>query len=64
MTAHHDKLVYGKLSRMQSELSDEEIENAVAFLNKTNVDVAEKSRSGEEKQKIAGRKNTKIAQKK
>ena len=47
-----------------TDMSDEEIENAVAFLNKTNVDVAEKSRSGEEKQKIAGRKNTKIAQKK
>lgn len=36
MTAHHDKLLYGKLTRMQSELSDDEIENAVALLNARN----------------------------
>lgn len=64
MTAHHDKLLYGKLSRMQSELSDEEIENAVAMLNAEKAAVAGKKRSGEVKRIDAGGKNTEIAQKK
>ena len=42
MTAHHDKLLYGKLTRMQSELSDDEIENAVALLNARNKKIIKK----------------------
>ena len=33
MAIHHDKPLYGKLARMQNELSEEEIELAVESLN-------------------------------
>lgn len=48
MATHHDKALYGKLARMQSELSEEEIESAVARLNEKNT----KRRTGEKKSGI------------
>lgn len=51
MTAHHDKLLYGKLSRMQSELSDGEIENAVALINARNTKNIKKEADSNKKPK-------------
>ncbi|MGN1061909.1 MAG: hypothetical protein ACI4RO_02160 [Candidatus Scatosoma sp.] len=43
MTVHHDKLLYGRLERLQSDFSDEETERAVATLNaQTLTDNAER----------------------
>ena len=33
MAVHHDKAIYGKLSRLQKELCDDEIDNVVAAIN-------------------------------
>ena len=33
MAVHHDKAIYGKLSRLQKELCEDEIDNVVAAIN-------------------------------
>ena len=47
MAVHHDKLLYGRLERLQSDFSDEETERAVAAVN------ALTSARGAEEQKTA-----------
>ena len=53
MTIHHDKLMYGKLEALQSEIGEDELMKIAGKLNDENADKGTKPKKGKSSVKAA-----------